>query len=49
MPEYKPLFTTTDDIVQLLSVISELIGHINSVHQLSSNPQLHWENRIKTI
>lgn len=46
---YKPPFSITDDMVQMLSEISEFIGHINVSNQLSTNPKLRRANRIKTI
>lgn len=46
---YKPPFSITDDMIQMLSEISEFIGHINVSNQLSTNPKLRRANRIKTI
>ncbi|WIW69870.1 Fic family protein [Anaerosinus gibii] len=46
---YKPPFSITDDMIQMLSEISEFIGHINVSNHLSTNPKLRRANRIKTI
>lgn len=47
--EYKPPFSITDYMIQMVSEISEFIGHINTTNHLSSNPKLRRDNRIKTI
>ena len=50
MPDnYKPPFTMTDDITNLVIEIGELVGRMDAHDNLSVNPRLHRENRIKTI
>lgn len=46
---YNPLITFTDEIINLVIEIGELVGQISSTHELSSNPRLIRENRIRTI
>lgn len=47
--EYKPPFTMTDNIINLVIEIGELVGGISETEGLSSNPRLRRVNRIKTI
>lgn len=47
--EYKPPFTMTDNIINLVIEIGELVGVISETEGLSSNPRLRRVNRIKTI
>lgn len=46
---YNPPITFTDDIINLVIEIGELVGQISSTHELSSNPRLRRENRIRAI
>lgn len=49
MNSYKPPFTMTDEIVNLVAEISELLGRISMQGKMQINPRLRRENRIKTI
>lgn len=50
MPEnYVPPFTMTEEIMNMIIEIGELVGHITAHDNLSTNPKLRRENRIKTI
>ncbi|MDO5062120.1 MAG: Fic family protein [Peptostreptococcaceae bacterium] len=49
MDSYKPPFTMTDEIVNLVAEISELLGRISMHGKMQINPRLRRENRIKTI
>ena len=46
---YKPPFTMTDDITNLVIEIGELVGKIDVWDKASVDPMLHRANRIKTI
>ncbi len=46
---YKPPFTMTEEITNLVIEIGELIGRISLSDKLSKNPKLRRENRTKTI
>jgi len=46
---YKPPFTMTEPITNLVIEIGELTGKIAQSDRLSSNPKLRRENRIRTI
>ena len=46
---YIPLFTMTDEITNLVIEIAELTGAMTVSEQLSKNPKLRRENRIKSI
>ena len=46
---YKPPYQLTDEIIFLISEISELIGRYSVLAESSLTPQLRRENRIKTI
>ncbi|MBD5452975.1 MAG: Fic family protein [Lachnospiraceae bacterium] len=46
---YKPPFTMTDNITNLIIEVGELTGRITVNDELSINPKLRRENRIKTI
>ena len=48
MEQYQPPFHMTDDIVMLLTEISEQIGRISVLHG-TVNPRLRRSNRIRTI
>ena len=48
MEQYQPPFHMTDDIVMLLTEISEQIGRISVLHG-TVNPRLRRANRIRTI
>lgn len=47
--EYKPPFTITDNIINLLAKVSELVGQVSILHKSNISPKLRRENRIKTI
>ena len=47
--QYTPPFQMTDIIILKISEISELIGSITAWQDMSANPKLRKENRIKTI
>ncbi|MFI3214317.1 MAG: Fic family protein [Eubacteriales bacterium] len=46
---YKPPFTMTDEITNLVIEIAELTGRIGVTEELSKNPTLRRENRIHSI
>lgn len=46
---YKPPFTMTEDITNLVIKIAELTGQISLSDRLSKNPKLRRENRIRSI
>ena len=45
----KPLYDITNEILQLLTAISEKIGRISAVRLDRPSPELRKKNRIKTI
>ena len=47
--EYKPPFTITEAITNLMIEIGELVGRIAGQENLSMNPKLRRINRIRTI
>ena len=47
--DYKPPFMMTEEITNLVIEIGELTGAIGVMQELSHNPMLRRENRIKTI
>lgn len=47
--EYKPPFTITESIINLLAQVSELVGQVTVLHKDSITPRLRRANRIKTI
>ena len=49
MSEYQPPFHMTDEIIFLVSEISEQIGRISVLQEGSVSPHLRRENRIRTI
>lgn len=50
MPDtYTPPFTMTDEITNLVIEIAELTGAMTVSEQLSKNPRLRRENRVKSI
>lgn len=49
MEEYKPPYSLTEEMLLLVSSISEKIGKINVYHNLDSKPHLRRNNRIKSI
>jgi len=50
MPDhYTPPFTMTDEILNMVIEIGELVGQIDVLNHLSANLKLRRENRIKTI
>ena len=46
---YTPPFTMTDEITNLVIEIAELTGKMTVSQQLSKNPKLRRENRVKSI
>ena len=46
---YTPPFTITDEITNLVIEIAELTGKMTVSQQLSKNPKLRRENRVKSI
>ena len=46
---YIPPFTMTDEITNLVIEIAELTGAMTVSEQLSKNPKLRRDNRIKSI
>ncbi len=44
-----PPFQITNTIIDLVAEIVELMGRLTVTNQLSSNPVLRWNNRIRTI
>lgn len=46
---YKPPFTMTEEITNLVIEIAELTGRISVTDSLSKNPMLRRENRIRSI
>ena len=46
---YTPSFTMTDEITNLVIEIAELTGKMTVSQQLSKNPKLRRENRVKSI
>lgn len=46
---YKPPFTITEEITNLVIEIAELTGRISLSDRLSTNPRLRRENRIRSI
>ena len=47
--EYVPPYTITDNIINLIAEISELVGFISVSSNMNSNPKLRRDNRIRTI
>lgn len=45
----KPPFEITDDILDAIAEIAELVGQVTATHGLSANPTLRRTNRIRTI
>lgn len=45
----KPPFEITDDILDAIAEIAELVGQVTVTHGLSANPTLRRTNRIRTI
>ena len=45
----KPPFEITNTIIDLVVEITELVGRLTSIHQLSANLTLRRTNRIRTI
>lgn len=46
---YVPPFTMTEEIMNMVIEIGELMGHISAHDNLFMNPKLCRKNRIKTI
>ena len=49
MKNKKPPFEITNQIIDYVEEIAELIGRLNAAHLLSTNPTLRRANRIRTI
>lgn len=49
MEEYKPPYTITEKMLNLVSSISEKIGKIDVYHHLDTKPHLKRNNRIQSI
>ena len=49
MTNKKPPFEITNQIIDYVAEIAELIGRLNAAHLLSTNPTLRRANRIRTI
>ena len=47
--DYKPPFTMSEEITNLVIEIAELTGRISLSNRLSRNPKLRRENRIRSI
>ena len=47
--KYIPPYTISDKTINLISSISELIGKISVNEDMTTNPKLRRNNRIKTI
>lgn len=45
----KPPFEITNEILDLIAEISELVGQVSATKRLSANPTLRRSNRIRTI
>lgn len=45
---YRPPYTITDKIVNLISVITEVLTRLSIQNELHSNPRLRRDNRVKT-
>ena len=45
----KPPFEITNQIIDYVAAIAELVGRLTSTNQLSANPTLRRSNRIRTI
>lgn len=46
---YVPPYTITDNIINLIAEISELVGSISVSSNMNSNPKLRRDNRIRAI
>ena len=46
---YMPPYTITENIMNLVAEISELVGRITSWQHMNANPRLRRNNRIRTI
>lgn len=49
MDRYEPPFHITEEMIALISEISELVGSITTWESMNANPQLRRDNRVKTI
>ncbi len=47
--DYKPPFQITDEVINRVVKIAELIGMVSSTSKLNKNPTLRRKSRIKTI
>lgn len=49
MTGYTPLYSISDKMIQIVSLISEKIGKISVYHNLDTKPHLRRNNRIRSI
>ena len=49
MDRYVPPFRVTEEMIALISEISELVGSITTWESMNANPQLRRDSRVKTI
>lgn len=49
MNNYKPPYTISDKMLELVSAISEKVGEINIYRELESRPHLRKNNRIQSV
>ena len=49
MEEYKPPYTITEKMLNLVSSISTKLGRIEIYHNLDNKPHLRRNNRIKSV
>ena len=49
MDHYAPPFHITQEMIALISEISELVGSITTWDSMNANPQLRRDSRVKTI
>ena len=49
MDRYAPPFHVTQEMIRLISEISELVGAITTWDSMNANPQLRRDSRVKTI
>ena len=45
----KPPFEITNSILEEITEIAELVGHVNATSGLSTNPMLRRTNRIRSV
>ena len=49
MRNQKPPFEITNQMIDYVAEIAELVGELSAVSSLSTNPTLRRSNRIRTI